>query len=78
MIMYWLPFGPSQHMGQPILKYWWWIYVVLISLVETQMEPIDTALRSESLKTAMHNDCPIFGENSACPCYKFEDGKQKN
>lgn len=23
-------------------------------------------------------ECPSFAENSACPCYKFEDGKYSN
>jgi hypothetical protein len=73
----WYHSGPKQ----PILKFWWWIYVVLILLLELQyskLEPISAALTSENLKTTLHIDCPIFSENSACPCYKFEDGKHKN
>lgn len=23
-------------------------------------------------------ECPVSSENSACPCYKFEDGELKN
>lgn len=34
-------------------------------------------LTTELPPITIHEDikCPSFAENSACPCYKFDDGK---
>lgn len=48
-------------------------FVILIFMLKCK------ATRLEGLD--MHNDtqqsveCPVSSENSACPCYKFDDGK---
>lgn len=39
-----------------------------------------TNIFNQNLDTGLGNniECPSFDESSACPCYKFEDGKYKN
>ena len=66
MALFWMHPRPQQ----PILKYWWWIYVFLILLLGSQ----DTKMESISGQQRVI-ECPVLIENSACPCYKFEDGK---
>lgn len=46
-----------------------WIFVILIFMVKfksTHMEIVDVEV-----------ECPPSSENSACPCYKFDDGEFK-
>lgn len=54
------------------LRYWWWIYVILMLEIHyTKMENVEIPLSNQ-----IHTECPTITENSACPCYKFEDGKR--
>lgn len=50
-------------------------FVILIFMLKcraTRLEGLG-ALNDEETHTNI--ECPVSSENSACPCYKFEDGK---
>lgn len=58
----------------------WMLIIVLIAIVpQTKMEPNQKIKLTTELPATqtLHEDikCPSFAENSACPCYKFDDGK---
>lgn len=47
----------------------WWALALLLLMLKcrsTNMEIVDETTVIE---------CPVINENSACPCYKFEDGE---
>lgn len=70
MVTYWGNLRPLQ----PITKYRCWVIVSLILILKcraTNMENVDKAEDPANLNV----ECPAISENSACPCYKFEDGK---
>lgn len=59
---------------QGITQHRWWVIVSLILILKcraSNMENINKA--DDPANTSV--ECPAISENSACPCYKFEDGE---
>lgn len=66
MVTYWKNLGPLWS------KCCWWALVSLLLMWKcraTSMESVDKPDETANV------ECPVISENSACPCYKFEDGK---
>lgn len=69
--------------GTQIFKELRWMSIILLITIipHTKMEPNQKIkLTTEQPAITIHEDikCPSFAENSACPCYKFDDGKLNN
>lgn len=70
MVTYW----KNSRLLQPIAKSRWSVFVSLILILKchsTNMENVEKTEETANLNI----ECPVISENSACPCYKFEDGE---
>lgn len=63
MVTYWRNLGPLR------AKYRWWALVSFLLILKCR------ATNMESVDETASIECPVISENSACPCYKFEDGE---
>jgi hypothetical protein len=68
MVTYWRNLRPLQ----PDTKCRWWMIVSLILILKCRATNMENVEKSEETEVV---ECPVIRENSACSCYKFEDGK---
>lgn len=73
MVTYWRNWRTLE----PATKQGWWVVVSLVLILKcraSNMENIDKTQNTAN----MNVECPAISDNSACPCYKFEDGEFKS
>jgi hypothetical protein len=67
MEKYWRNLRPPQPTSK---QHRWWLTVTLLLLLKGHLTNMENVQKADE-----NIECPDSSDNSACPCYKFEDGK---